>query len=436
MVEVRSFSGVRYSPAVVEDVGGVICPPYDVVSASQETSLLERSPYNAVRLELREVPSDQVSSDRYDKAGATFRDWLDQRVLVPEPSRSMYLVEETFTHEGEPRSRLGLMAAVRLVDFSEGAILPHEFTRPGPKADRLALMKAARCNFSPIMSLYDDSDGDVAGWLAETRRRPPALVAAPDGQPQYRMWVEDRRERLSALSELFASKQLFVADGHHRYETAIRYRDDLEASEGPLPDGAAARYALMMLVSMDDPGLLVLPYHRLIGGLAAHELEAVRRRLNDAFRIDEISSTDSSPAGMVRAIEGLLARQPAGELVVATLGLEEGRAHLLTLRESLKPGRDAPPLERCEPWLLHERGIARALDEDRQLTSVSYTHDAAEAASSVMAGAGQIAFFLRAIPMPLFAEVVGMGERLPPKSTYFFPKAHAGLVFNRLEGEL
>jgi uncharacterized protein (DUF1015 family) len=443
MADVRPFKGLRYNPSAVGDLSKVLCPPYDIISRSDEEMLLQRSPYNAVRLELREEkPGEPRDEGRYGRAAAFFQQCLNEGVLVPERSPAMYLVEETFSHNGATMRRHGLMAAVRLEEFEKGIILPHEHTRPGPKADRLALMRACHTNFSPIMCLYRDADGAIVGakglspLLAQASKGRPTVSAAPDGQPSYRMWVIADRGILSRITDAMASRQIFIADGHHRYETALQYRNELEASEGPLSPNAASRFMMMTLISMEDPGLLVLPYHRLAGGLSRDELASLRRGLGQAFEMAAIQVPRGSAKAVAKSLEGHLRQQPKDKMVAAAFGLEPGAAHLLTLRDAYRPGPDRPSLEKSDMWLLHQHGIRPALGEEREGAALSFVHDAAEAIESVSSGASQVAFLLRPLPMELFEEVVGRGQRLPSKSTYFYPKLPTGLVINHLAGEL
>ena len=437
MVDVRPFRGLRYNLARVGELESVVCPPYDVISPSEEQTLLRRSEYGAVRLELREQqPGDPPDPGRFGRSADRFRRWLDQGVLVAEPLPAMYLLEEEFSHLGETILRQGLTAAVRLDPFEGKTVLAHEFTRPDPKADRLALIRACRANFSPIMSLYRDPSGAMAGLLAEARRAQPSVTAALDGQVSYRMWAITDAGFLAEVIEAMASDQIFVADGHHRYEAALQYRDELEASAGPLPSHAASRFVMMTLVSMDDPGLLVLPYHRIVSGLDRDELGLLRRQLGQAFRVAPVEPGESSAEGVAAAIERLLAEQPEHEVALAVLGLEPDRAHLLTLRESHMPLSGATALDRCDTWLLHHKAISPALGADREGEAVGFSHDPVEAVDAVGSDRAQMAFLLRPLSMKLFEEVVGDGQRLPPKSTYFYPKLPTGLVISRLEGEL
>lgn len=439
MADIRPFRGLSYDYAKTGKLDGLLCPPYDIVTAAQEEKLVRRNQYNAVRLELRERHSDEpADEDRYSQAAELYRQWLEHGVLTAEPSPAMCLVEEEFSHRGSAGCRLGLTVIVRLEEFEKGIVMPHEYTRPGPKADRLALMKACRTNFSPIMSLYRDQDHAIAGVLEQVRQRESDATAAPEGLSSYRMWAITEPDLLEAIRGAMADRQVFVADGHHRYETALQYRNHLEATEGPLPADAAARFMMMTLISMDAPGLLVLPYHRLLSGLSEGEKKSLVSELNRAFRVEviEIPMVDGNSNAIAETLESRLNDQPEEKVVVMALGLETGRAHLLTLRDSFMPPPGAPSLEKCDMWLLHHHGIRAALGEEREGKAVNFVHDSGEAVESVLRGRADMALLLRPLPMNLFEEVVGKGERLPPKSTYFYPKLPTGLVFNSLSGRL
>ncbi len=436
MVDVRPFRGVRFDSSMVGDLSKVLCPPYDIISPSQARSLGERSPHNVVRLELPEaLPDDTAEETSYNRAAAQFQSWLERGVLSREPFPAMYLVEEEFSYRGKNIRRQGLMAAVRLMEFEKGVVMPHEYTTPIPKADRLALMEAAHTNFSSIMCLYRDADGEVDELLTTVPRGRPIATAQPPDMPRYTMWTITEAEALSRIQDAMGPRQLFVADGHHRYETALVYRDQVEAAQGSLPSGSAARFVMMTLVSMADPGLLVLPYHRLLGGLDGGEVRSLKSGLERAFEFVPFD-IPSAPVEAARTIEAWLAQQPKDAVVVAALGLEPGKADLLTLRDAYKPAADAPPLNRCDMWVLRQQGIRASIGEERESESVTFVHDATEAVESVLRGENQVAFLLRPLPLDLFEEVVSKGERLPPKSTYFYPKLPTGLVINSLEGEL
>jgi len=250
------------------------------------------------------------------------------------------------------------------------------------------------------------------------------------------VWTIAEPQVQSKIIEAMASRKIFMADGHHRYEAALRYRDELSASEGPLPANSAARYVMMTLISMDDPGLLLQPFHRLFGCLNDAELALLRSFCGRSFEVDTLEVSPTSAEDAASAIEARLAAHSPNEVLLAAMGFEPGKAHLLTMPEAHGQERERPVLESCDTWALHRKVIAPALGTELERASVSFVQDTVEAVHSVQSGRKQVAFLSRSLPMDLFEEVVRNGARLPPKSTCFYPKLPTGLVINSLEGEL
>ena len=366
---------------------------------------------------------------------ATFQGWLREHALLQEPDPAIYAVEEEYAFAGKVRVRQGLMACVRLEEFGKGSVYPHEYTTEGPKRDRLELMRACAANFSPLMSLYPDSEGSVARLLARAQEGPPDASVEPNGEAAYRLWVVRDMELLSEIGAALEARPVYLADGHHRYETALRYRDLLRESGRLLSNDGAANFVMMSLISLHNPGLLVLPYHRLLGNLSENEARSLWLRIEEMFDVEELPLPSSSPQEAAEALEGNLNDNDRAKVAIGVFMSDDGRALVLWLKASQMPAPGAPTLERCEPWLLHERVLKPALGEVREGQTVTFVHDAAEAVDGVQRGQYQMALLLRPVPMSLFEEVVSKGERLPPKSTYFYPKLPTGLVFNYLVGD-
>jgi len=427
VAEVRPFRGLRYAPDRVPDLSTVVCPPYDVISPEEAGHLRASSPLNAVRLELPEgAPEPDAADSRYAAAARTLGQWRAEGILIREEQPALYLVEESFVWDGVPKQRRGVLGAVRLADWSERVVLPHERTLSGPKADRLALLRACAANLSPVFLLYRrDADAERALWQA-TDGAPPLLeVRAAEGVVT-RVWVltEGGEQWRAAL----ASRSLYVADGHHRYETALRYRDERRAAGG----GAGEYdYVLSYLVAIDDPGLLVLPTHRCLpaDGVDRRRLEAL---VAERFE-SEAQGLDSGDGMAVGAVLRELARR--GERGTAFALYKSGGFRFLTPRAG------------ADRWLPAERDAAwRALDV-AQLESLllepllgpaaperlTYTRSATEAVGLVDSGAASGAFLLNPSPPAQIAAVADAGERMPQKSTYFYPKLPTGLVFHLLD---
>ncbi len=441
MADLQPFRGVRYSQALVGDLGRVLCPPYDVISPTEQRTLYQRSPYNAVRLEFGETRSTDTPQDnRYTRAARWLQTWLGEGMLVRESAPALYLVQETFPHQGGTPQRLALLARVRLEEFEKGVVLPHERTSPGPKQDRLELMNACGVNVSPIMALYRDISGGIAPLLQKVMTSAPLAEATPQEGYRYRLWAIRDAAVIDRIRTALASRPLYLADGHHRYETALAYRNLRRAAS---PDSGREGYdfGLMALIDMQDPGLLVLPYHRLLRGLNEGYRDTLQSHLQSLFQVQPLPSPSSDPSRLAQQLLDHLERRPRHEVAMGVVGLFSKVAAVLTLSaeaaRSLEPRAAIPALARCDPWVLQEAVLGPALgtrgEEGVGTVALGFTHQAEEAVRQVTSGACQVAFVLRALPLELLEEVVQRGERLPPKSTYFFPKLITGLAFHLLD---
>ena len=368
MPDVRPFRGVRYDVAQVGDLSSVVAPPYDVIDSGLQERLYQASPSNIIRLELnRAEPGDSDAANRYTRAAGFLRSWLRQGILRTDDHPSLYLYEQTFDVEGRRHTRKGFLARVRLEPFGQGKIFPHEQTLAGPKADRLALYQATGFNLSPVFGLYPDADNEVLRSLEAGLRDRAPLEADDHLGVINRLWVVTDPATHTAVQGLMAARSIFIADGHHRYETGLRYRD-LRAEAGQL-DGPEdpANFCLMMLVGMSDPGLLILPTHRLVSGFPGLTSEALLRQLEPEFEVRRIGFGEEGCRAAWSAIEGggdqdllgfgtvtdgawLLARLRSDDAMdrLASTHSPEWRAlgvsvlHVLVLDHLLASGAEAP----------------------------------------------------------------------------------------------
>ncbi|MEE8362629.1 MAG: DUF1015 domain-containing protein [Dehalococcoidia bacterium] len=433
MADVRPLRGIRYDGAVAGDLSGLVCPPFDVIPPALQDRLYERSPYNVVRLELgRDRPGDGPGNDRYSRAAETQTGWLEAGVLARDPAPAMYLIEESFEFAGRGYHRRGLIAAVRLEEFDRGVVLPHEYTRPGPKVDRLALMRAASANYSPLMVLYRDRGGAIGRVLSSVSEQPPAAAAAPPELPAFNLWLISDPAALREIAGALSNAPLYMADGHHRYETAITYRDEVRAGGGLEPDDAA-NFRMMTLISIDDPGLLLLGYHRALGSATPDELSRFKTYVRDAFYLTEWTPPAGGPDVAAPAFEAELARGPDTHVVFGFAGLEPDRLHIGVMKD---PAPAVDELEACEYTRLHDEVFRSTFTPEREAEVVAFEHDTAAVLAQVASGERQIGFIMRAMPLEPFEAVVTKGQRLPSKSTFFHPKLHTGAVIQPLEGAL
>lgn len=433
MADIRGFRGFRYDLGSVGTLSDVVAPPYDVVDAALQKRLYDSSPYNAIRLELtRDEPGDDDTNNKYTRAGNTLREWVLANVVKQDTARGLYVYEQEYTVEGKTFTRRGFMARVRLEPFGKGKIYPHEQTMSGPKEDRLKLYRATGFNLSPVFGLYPDSSDEVFTALEPLIRTAPPLVAKDHLGVTNRLWTITDSATVSKVIGLMGPKPVYIADGHHRYETGVKYLEERrEAGEVP-DDEAAPNFCLMMLVGMSDPGLLILPTHRLVSGLAndvtAPQLEDI---LKDHFDILERTGTNAQAAWEHVQMDGSQSAFAFGTVA-------DGQWTVAKFRTPEVMATLAP--EQSEDWralgvsILHKLVLDRLIREKVGGTPVcKYVHLLSEVTEDTSKKACQLACLVPPATMGHVERIAGNGEKMPPKSTYFYPKLLTGLVFNSLK---
>jgi uncharacterized protein (DUF1015 family) len=407
VAEIQPFPGILY--AVPEsELPRVLAPPYDVIPPAYQDELYSRDPRNVVRLVLNRTPGEAG----YAEAGETFRRWREEGVLVADAVPALYAVEQTFTVEDKTRRRFGLLARFRAVDASEKVILPHEQTRAGAREDRYKVLRATQANFSPIFMMFSDPQSRFSPLLADSISHPPAVRYTDDGGVAHRMWRVAEPGLVSAFRDLLAGARAYIADGHHRYATALRYRDETG------PDGA---WSLGYFTPMEAPGLVVLPYHRILS--EGPSLADARGRLAAHFDLSDASDVRSAAAAVAastRTHAFALAQPGAGGLVA------ESRESALAL---FAPDA-APSLRALDTYFLHQVVLGRLLEIPD--SAVRYVHSLREAEEAVKTSAARLAVLLRATPVRQIVDVSEAGESMPAKSTFFHPKLPSGLVIHPL----
>jgi uncharacterized protein (DUF1015 family) len=439
VADIAPFRGIRYDTARV-DASKVLAPPYDVIDPAQRAALAASDPHNVVRLILPEP--DAVADDggdRYAAAARTFAAWQAEGVLVRDASRCIYRYHQIFRspeHDGRLVTRRGFIAGVRLEPFSAGVILPHERTLAGPKADRLALMKATHAHFSQIFTLFQDPGGEVERLFRRVDDRSPDVEGTTGDGVVHRLWRIADAELIGKLRRLFAPKKLVIADGHHRYETMLALREHLAAGR-ELDQYSAAHYGSMFLVSTDDPGLVVFPTHRLVHGLPEVSPAALLARARETFMVERLPGAARDP----QRIRDAISRTPGHQPSFAAVFAGEPDAWQLTLEPSVNlaaagvTGHAA--VARLDVTLLHglvlDRllGITPAAQEAQ--TNLRYSKDTAGALAEVEAGRAQIAFLLNPTRVEQVRHVAEVGEVMPQKSTFFYPKLASGLVMASID---
>jgi uncharacterized protein (DUF1015 family) len=438
MAELAPFRGVHYNPARVGKLSAVIAPPYDVIRAPLQEELYRRSPYNVVRLILgRDLPDDDPGRNKYLRAAQQYRQWLEDQVLVRDQAPSFYLYDIEFelkTPEGRQRlKRRGLLGRLRLSPYSERVVLPHERTLAGPKEDRFRLLSAARVVFSPVFVLFQDPEQELAGRLAAAAQA-PAPWECREGDVVHRVWPITDPDLTQAITGFFQSRRLFLADGHHRYETGLRYLEEIRRTRPEL--AAGAEWTLAYLTAAEDPGLVVFPYHRLLHSLPAERLQNLVERLRQDFEVIPAPVSPLKPGpGRPAFIQALIEQgrtRPAFGLVRS-----EGDAYLLLLKPEIHRVRPAGVASRLDVTMLEGHVLEEVLALDHRALveekNVTYETDYDKVLDAVGRPPFQAAFLLNPTPVSRVLAVAEAGEIMPEKSTYFFPKPVSGLVFHPLD---
>jgi uncharacterized protein (DUF1015 family) len=405
--EIQPFTAVRYRVSDAE-LPRVLAPPYDVIPPACQAELYARDPRNVVRVVLNRSEGEAA----YREAGETYRDWLAQGVLAAEKEPALFVLEQRFTLEGRSLARWGLLARVRAEDLESGSILPHEQTRKGPREDRYRVLRATGANFSPIFMMFPDTGGRFAAVAARAATADPIATYTDDAQVGHRLWRLSDPAVVAELQGHLRSVKAYIADGHHRYATALRYRDESG------PDGA---WTFGYFTPLDAPGLVVLPYHRVLS--EGPSLAAAREALQSGFLVNDApdaaaAARDAEHSTMPYAF-GLA--EPGGGALVA---------EALPEAEDLLPRDAHRSLQALDTYFLHEivlPGVLRVPAE-----AVGYVHSLAEAQEALTRRSCRLAVLMRPTRVRQIVEVAEARQSMPAKSTFFHPKVPSGLVIHPL----
>lgn len=407
MPEIRPFPGILYRVPDGE-LPKVLAPPYDVIPPAYRDELLARDPRNIVRVILNRTPGDEG----YAEAGAFYRKWREEGLLAPDPEPALYVLEQTFVVSGRTLRRFGVLARFRAVDPSERVVLPHEHTRAAAKEDRWKVLLATRANFSPIFMMFPDPDRRFTEEMALAMSAPAAHHYTDDGQTAHRLWRVTDAARTSGFTRMLGATKAYIADGHHRYATALRYRD----AHGP--EGA---WTLGYFTPMEAPGLLIEPYHRILSaGPSPGEAEQALGALFDLRGVDSVGEAAARVARSSRPYAFALAWPDAQALV----------AESKDDAQPLLPADTPPTLRVLDTYFLHHAVLGPLLKVPED--AVSYVHSLAEAEQAVAKKTCRLAVLLRGTPARQIVDVAEAGESMPAKSTFFHPKLPSGLVIHPL----
>ena len=440
MAEVLPFQGLRYNSDKIKNISDVVTPPYDVISDKDRDAFYRRHPNSIIRLDKgRPATTDTGADNIYTRAAAYLADWRKNRVLVQDPEPGFYLTSLKFDVDGRAMDRYGLVGRVKIEPFDKGTVLPHETTFSKVKTERLSLIKACHANFSPIFSIFSDETG-IMGWLkAYAASMPPEYDFTDDAGHRHQLWRILEPDMLRKISGVFKGKPLFIADGHHRYETALNYKKWLMETGTGVSDDHPASYAMMYLCAMQDPGLVILPTHRLVTSVAENSRKAF---MEAAARFFDMEAFPFDPADIIntqRQFRQAMTAAP-GEHKIGVFMKDQLKFMVLRLRpgmmdqifgneiDALLKELDVTVLTRLILGKL--LGFTDAMLDDE--TVISFTSKDVKAIAAITTGAHDMAFMLNPTTSRQVQAIAEKGLIMPRKSTYYFPKAISGLVMRSL----
>ncbi|MFH1113216.1 MAG: DUF1015 domain-containing protein [Pseudomonadota bacterium] len=438
MADIQPFRMVQYNGKSAGELDRLITPPYDVISEAQQNAFYDAHPGNIIRLVLgKQFPEDTDRNNRYTRAGAVLKQWMADGTLVRRDTPGMTIYRMDFEDpEGGRRQLDGIVALVKVDEYGKGKVLPHEKTYLGPKADQLNIMRHCRANITPIHALFNDEDDAVTNAYGRFMQgRPEQETTDADGTV-HQTWTLTDDETISGIVASLKEKSIFIADGHHRYETALAYRNEVRAAGRPESSGEG-EYVMAYLTAMAHPGLTILPAHRMVKGLNEVDVPLVLKKLEPYFYSEELCFADGNREEVSRRlieriasysdIGGKFGMVVQGELCFQLLRLKDF--------EAVKPLMNSgipDDLKGLDVTILREIIIVRGLglDRDNPEGHIEYTPSISEALHKVIGGEVQVSFILNPTRVDQMRAAAEMGHKLPHKSTYFFPKLSSGLVLN------
>ena len=446
MAIIIPFRGLLYDKEKAGEFSKITAPPYDIISPEQQEKYYEQSEYNVIRLILgKQFPDDNETNNRYTRAANTFTQWQKESVLKRDKDPSLYLYhQEFYVPGGERQSRDGFICLVRLEDKEKGVVIPHEKTLDKPKQDRLQLMKACSSNFSQVFSLYSDPDDGVVQLLRDATKGPPLIEVTDEDRTLHQLWRLSQGEVLREVCQRISGQSLFIADGHHRYETALNYRSYMTEIYPQQTGKEPFNYVMMYLTPMEGEGMLILPYHRVIHNIEQFDFGSFEKKLGDYFEVKTIPFNANNKPDVWKQFNSQL--KEAGKIRPAfgMYGAGQSSFHLLILREEIfnsftDTAESSAVLKRLDVNVIEScifKDVLEITSKDlQQQENISYVHDSDEGLELVETRGFQLAFFLNDTKSSEIKDVSSRGETMPQKSTFFYPKLLSGLVINKIEPE-
>ncbi|MEE9165574.1 MAG: DUF1015 domain-containing protein [Nitrospinota bacterium] len=439
MAEITPFRGILYSQEKIENFESVVAPPYDVISQSCQEKLYRKSDYNVVRLILgKTLESDNDQNNRYTRASKDLNDWLEKGILHQNGCERVYYYSQDYLFNGERKKRVGFVARVKLEEYSKGIIFPHEFTLSKPKEDRLKLTRACRANFSQVFGIFSDSQKTIDS-LVENEVERESLSEVKDSEGVVHTFGNiSNKDTIKQIAYCMKDKKVYIADGHHRYETALAYRDEMRKQSGNSVRDKPYDYVMMYLTNMDLEGTSIFPIHRLLFNLDNFLPEQLLKSLEAYFNIQSFPFENSEEKNKMR--DHVFQQMKLKEKDQFSFGLYLGTGSFYLLKLKANPFVDDSTTPKefsgIEAFILHSLIIEKIMgikkESIKNQNCICYKKNEKEAIEMVDSGKYQIAFFLNPTRMEQVKKVAGAGLRMPQKSTFFYPKLLSGLVINPL----
>ncbi len=439
MAEVAPFRAVRYNQDKIKSLTKVVIPPYDVIKPEEQEAFYRAEPHNFIRLELNKVQETDTGQDNiYTRAAKHFEDWLAEGALIRDERPAFYINESTYLDaDGQTKTRKGFLTLLKVEDFANGVVLPHEKTFTGHKEDRLKLTKAARANLSPVFALYPDEENQVQRALESARVPTPLADFTDSAGLTQRLYAVNDTQACQAVQRLMLDKVIFIADGHHRYETAINYRNYMCEQHPEAGEAAAFNYVMVYLCSMSDPGLTVFPCHRMLpylGGFDARDFLALAKNWFNYQEIPIKGDPAQARLQLAQALAAAGAKRPS----IGLASTDSDSYYVLSLKVGM---RRTGPLQNVEPALrdldvvvLSDLVLEHILGLDNlatdQLHTIKYVSNLAEVLDEVASGRARVVFLMNPTKVSQVEAIAKQGLIMPRKSTYFYPKVSAGLTVN------
>lgn len=442
MAKIFPFNGLTYNKKKVGNFSKVMIPPYDIISKEEQEKFYQVSPYNCIRLTLgKDFAGDTDYNNKYTRANGFFSAWLKNAILTQDEEEAIYAYEQRFVYKGKKYVRLGFIALFKLEELEAGRVYPHENTLPKPKQDRLNLIKATAANFEPIFSLYVDEDERIPKILKKNIKRKPISEARDVFGIRNKLWKISSKAVVNKIIKEMANKQVFIADGHHRYEASLKYRNEMRTKAQKSTGDEPYNFIMMYFTNTFDKGLIIMPIHRLVLNLNLKEKINLENRIFDYFDIEDIKFTKKDEMPSRKKLLRLMSKAKEGEHFFGMYVHGENKYSLLKLKnekiiEKYINADKPKEWKKLDITILHSLVIREVLgitDKDIEAeNAIKYVHNDDHGFDLVKEGKYQLAFFMNPTKIEQVTALASKYEKMPQKSTFFYPKLLTGLVMYKM----